>query len=1003
MRKILISLIALVGVSLSARAQFFTWGSDPGNLHWYSLESPYYKIIYPQGADSLARTYAQLLEQFREPVSRSVGFTPKSGKWSRKMPVVLHTHHLSSNGSVGYAPVRMDLFTTPESYGSDPLAWPIQLASHEPRHQAQLEKVESAGLVKGLSYVIGQGAAPLGWIIFMARVRGEGDAVATETGLADGTRARTADFLNYMRVAFDQGDFRTFTRWNTGSYKYYAPDYYKSGYMFMAGYRYLYNQPFFAKDALELATRKPWKFIPFNYNKLTRGFSGKKPDESFRDVMHAFNDVWQADDAARAPFLDLNPVTSAEDFPLTFSSLRWVNGTLYALREGYLRNRELVSIRGGKVKREHIFSSASSHITYDPIRERLYWTETVPDPRWNLSGTSPVRYMDLKTRRVRDLVKGQRYFNPQPSADGGSVAVTEYATTGESYLVVLSADDGSVLRRTEAPRGVQLTESAWQEDVVYCAGIDTRGYGLYRLSPSGEWELVLAPTHQKVVNLESGTGYLEWVSDRTGVNELYRYSLSDGKLCQLTNTHYGATDFCHAGELLYCVSQTRNGKLVFSVPESALEPREVSYTDLHTYPIEDALTLQERSLGPEVDYTQEAPLSAPRRFHKLAHPVKLHTWLPAYVNADAIMNNSFDFTYENLSPGVTGFVQNLLGTFSGQMGAALHPDPDKEKGWRGALHAKFTYAGLYPAIEAQIDYGDRRARQYNYTEILYPDHVARTHTSSLRNTPLLSSHVRLYVPLSSRKGGLLYGFIPQIKYSFSNNVYSLDPVQFVANSGPKSLLSLGDIGQAHNVYAQSLTTSARGYVMLPSAKSMLYPRCGLGLEAGYSFRPWSSSHFRPVAFGYAYAYLPGLWRTQGLKLTGIIQHQLGDAVFGDMSVNVLPRGFNSATNSYISAYYRTQWRITADYGIPIFVGDLDIPVLGYIRNFVLTPHADYLGLGKDFLWSAGADLVASMGQLFIFATDINLGVSFSWLGGNIYDKTEQKKPYSVSLILSFDL
>ena len=41
MRKILISLIALVGVSLSARAQFFTWGSDPGNLHWYSLESPY--------------------------------------------------------------------------------------------------------------------------------------------------------------------------------------------------------------------------------------------------------------------------------------------------------------------------------------------------------------------------------------------------------------------------------------------------------------------------------------------------------------------------------------------------------------------------------------------------------------------------------------------------------------------------------------------------------------------------------------------------------------------------------------------------------------------------------------------------------------------------------------------------------------------------------------------------------------------------------------------------
>ena len=99
----------------------------------------------------------------------------------------------------------------------------------------------------------------------------------------------------------------------------------------------------------------------------------------------------------------------------------------------------------------------------------------------------------------------------------------------------------------------------------------------------------------------------------------------------------------------------------------------------------------------------------------------------------------------------------------------------------------------------------------------------------------------------------------------------------------------------------------------------------------------------------------------------------------------------------------TQWKVTADYAIPIFLGDLSIPVLGYIRNFVLTPHADFLGLGKDNLWSAGADLVADMGQIFFLSTDVKLGVSFSWLGGNIYEKTEQKKPYSVSLILSFDI
>ena len=118
---------------------------------------------------------------------------------------------------------------------------------------------------------------------------------------------------------------------------------------------------------------------------------------------------------------------------------------------------------------------------------------------------------------------------------------------------------------------------------------------------------------------------------------------------------------------------------------------------------------------------------------------------------------------------------------------------------------------------------------------------------------------------------------------------------------------------------------------------------------------------------------------------------------------MLPRGFNSSANSYIANNYRTQWRVTADYAIPIYVGDLSVPALGYIRNFLLTPHGDFTGLGKkDFLWSAGADLVANMGELLFLSTNINLGVSFSWLGGNIYNETEQKKPYSVSLILSFD-
>ena len=45
-----------------------------------------------------------------------------------------------------------------------------------------------------------------------------------ETGLWNGTRARTADFLNYYRVALDQGDYRNWFRWRYDSFKHYTPD-----------------------------------------------------------------------------------------------------------------------------------------------------------------------------------------------------------------------------------------------------------------------------------------------------------------------------------------------------------------------------------------------------------------------------------------------------------------------------------------------------------------------------------------------------------------------------------------------------------------------------------------------------------------------------------------------------------------------------------------------------------------------------------------------------------
>ena len=57
-----------------ASAQFYVTGDDPGRLRWYSVETENFKVIYPEGTDSLAKSYAAKIEKFRIPVSLSSGY-----------------------------------------------------------------------------------------------------------------------------------------------------------------------------------------------------------------------------------------------------------------------------------------------------------------------------------------------------------------------------------------------------------------------------------------------------------------------------------------------------------------------------------------------------------------------------------------------------------------------------------------------------------------------------------------------------------------------------------------------------------------------------------------------------------------------------------------------------------------------------------------------------------------------------------------------------------------
>ena len=1021
LRTLLLAAALLAGPFASA--QFFQAGTDPF-ARWSEMGTEHYRIVYPEGMDSLARAYVLDLEKWQPLVGRSARMAPGSLHWGR-LPVVLHPWTPYSNGSVAWAPKQMNLYSHPEPYGSIPQAWMTQLSTHESRHVTQMQLVYRRPF-RWLNYVVGEMWSGAVSAIYSPPAFLEGDAVVAETALTASGRGRDADFLNYYHVAFDNGDWRDWYKWVYGSFKKAGPDYYTVGYMTIAGMRYFYDRPAFTADYYDYVTRHHRAWAPFE--KYVKTVSGKSFKQTFQGIMEGFHDIWTEEAEARGPFMEMERVTRKHAFATDYWNGAWIDGSYYALKRGKNLAERLVRIDTDGT--EHDLGPFSTHTsTLSPGEHRLYWSETVPGKRWTLDGESIIRYMDAKGKR-HDLTKKGRLYNPQPGPEG--LACIEYPVRGGSNLVLVDEADGKILRRIPAPEGIQLTEPAWVDGTIYCLGLDDRGYGIWRMDGDA-WTCVLEPSIQKMENLEGENHVLDFVSDRGGVKELYRYDPATGKAWQLTNSRYGGTDYFWHGDTLWFNSMTPEGTAVFKA--KAPEPVEVDIRQVHTYQVAEKLSEQERFLLSITEIPGQAgndegrhgrpdwpsaTVSEPKPYRKALHLVKFHSWAPVYFNYDAVESLSGDFTFDTASPGLIGLFQNDLGTAWGTVGYSAYPDLDKSPEWRHSGHIQFTYTGLYPVIEAGFHLYDTGGGQYQFQRRRYTDRVGYAIARDDVTGPYWTASVKAYIPFRHNKGGLLRGWVPQVSWSISNNAFDNGTVNLaMADSffeGARA--SLVDITPGDNLLMQTLRASVRGYRMLPTAESQVYPRWGIGAETGASFRPGLTKIYTPIWYGYLYGYLPGFTRTQGLRLSATAQYQLPTgAPFGENSVTILPRGFTSAEARSVARKSHAQVRLTADYALPVYVGDLSwFSPVAYIRNFLLIPHADGTvfpvkrndRISLHNLLSAGADFTVELGNLTWVPYPFSIGVSASWLGGS-YFKTlaeadkDGRKPYYVGLLFSVDL
>ena len=182
---------ALLLAATVARAQYYSWGADAASLRWRTIRTPDVQVIFPDTAGAIARRTLHFIEAARP----SIGYGFRHGPL--KIPFVMHPENFRSNGLVMWLPKRVEFLTSPaiDSYS---MPWYKQLVAHEYRHAVQYNNL-NRGVIKGLSYVLGQQGSTVGLLLLPIWLI-EGDAVQMETQMSSFGRALQPSFTMEYRA-----------------------------------------------------------------------------------------------------------------------------------------------------------------------------------------------------------------------------------------------------------------------------------------------------------------------------------------------------------------------------------------------------------------------------------------------------------------------------------------------------------------------------------------------------------------------------------------------------------------------------------------------------------------------------------------------------------------------------------------------------------------------------------------------------------------------------------
>jgi len=512
---------------------------DP-QLKWRTIETEHFYVHYHEGLRPEAVDFAREAELAHAILTKRMEHVPRA----RVHLVVADTSDYSNGAARVFPYPQILVFTTPPTSESSPDyydKWSRTLLVHEYAHLVVMDMTR--GVPKALRHIMGYSIAMNAFVPGWWR---EGVSVYYETETTTAGRARSPYIDMALRSAVLESKFPSLDRAGDGLLDWPAGE---APYIFGGAFCSYLAEKYGEEKLVDFLHRYSGQIIPFRMDNAARetfggNFSGlwsewrSSLEEKYLRQKHEIESVGirKGKRLTKRGYIIGKPVWSASPSKIVFYEYSpHSGGSISSVNPDGSNEKKLVS------------ADTAGGMSFDPTGDRIAYAGLVP-----YSGKPSRRfyfYNDIYTYSLGDgetkrITEGERAGDPTWHPDGEHIAYVS-RKGGRTVLATVNVETGEKSEIYRPAPEANVDDPAYSPDgsrIAFSAHHDGQNRDIFVLNTGdGSTRRITYHPARDFQPAWSGDGrYLAFVSERTGVANIFAYDLESRRLYQVTNVLGGA-------------------------------------------------------------------------------------------------------------------------------------------------------------------------------------------------------------------------------------------------------------------------------------------------------------------------------------------------------------------------------------------------------------------------------------------------------------------------------